>query len=110
MIFTTEKNQDILNVIIEETSLDTSITDDFKKAIAHDLEENKKVIFNLSKVTFMDSSGCGAILSCLRKLNTKGGDLKLYGATKPVLSLLQLVRMHRVLDVLNTKEEALQAF
>lgn len=110
MIFTIEKNQGVLNVTLEKASFDASITDDFKKDIAEALEENNNVIINLSKVGFMDSSGCGAILSCLRKLSVKGGDLKLYGATKPVLTLLELVRMHRVIEVLNTREEALQSF
>lgn len=110
MIFTTEKNQDILNVTLEETNFDASITDDFKKNITDALEKNNKVIINLGKVEFMDSSGCGAILSVLRKLSVKGGDLKLYGATKPVLTLLELVRMHRVIEILNTREEALQSF
>jgi anti-sigma B factor antagonist len=110
MIFTTEKIQDILNVTLEETSFDAKVSDDFKKDITDVLEGNTKVIFDLGKVEFMDSSGCGAILSCLRKLSIKDGDLKLYAATKSVRTLLELVRMHRVIEILNTREEALQSF
>ena len=58
----------------------------------------------------MDSSGCGAILSYLRQLNTVGGDLKLCCINKPVRALFQLVRMHRIFDILNTREEAVKAY
>lgn len=110
MLFTTEKDNGIMVVTIEEKSFDAGITDAFKKEMTDILEENLKIIFDLGKVDFMDSSGCGAILSCLKKLSARGGDMKLFSVNKPVLSLLTLVRMHKVLEILNTRDEALQSF
>jgi anti-sigma B factor antagonist len=59
---------------------------------------------------FMDSAGLGALLSCLRRLNGAGGDLKLFAMSKAVRSVVQITRMHRIFDIFDTKEEALQAF
>jgi anti-sigma B factor antagonist len=67
------------------------------------------VVFDLRELRFVDSSGLGAILSCLRQLNAKGGDLKLCEMTKPVRALFELVRMHKIFDIYVTKEQALRA-
>ena len=68
------------------------------------------MVFDLSKLRFVDSSGLGAFLSCLRKLNAKGGDLKLCGMSKQVRAVFELVRMHRIFDIYGTREEAVRAF
>ena len=68
-----------------------------------------KLIFDLSSLKFVDSSGLGALLSCLRQLNSSGGVLKLYAMVKPVRALFELVRMHRVFEIFNTQEEAIRS-
>ena len=74
------------------------------------LESNRHVVFDLSNVEFVDSSGLGSILSCLRLLNASGGDLKLCHMRKPVRVLFELVRMHRVFDIAETLDDAVKAF
>ncbi len=110
MKFKTKKENGIMDVRFEKGTLDASNSDEFKNAILPVLAENEKIALDLSKISFVDSSGCGALLSCLRNLAAKEGELKLYGVQKPVRTLFELVRMHRVVDILNTREEALQSF
>lgn len=110
MELTREKTGDISVVVVQGEHLDASNTKDFKRDVAALVEPNAKVVMDLSQVIFVDSSGCGAILSFLRQLKSAGGDLKLCAVTKPVRSLFELVRMHRVFDIFNTKEEAIKAF
>ena len=73
-------------------------------------EGKKKIVLDLKNVSMIDSSGLGAFISCLRKLNAKSGDLKLCGMSKQVRAVFELVRMHRVFDILGTKEDAVRAF
>ncbi len=90
--------------------LDASNAGDFKRDIAPVLEANTKLVLDLSRLRFVDSSGLGAFISCLRKLNAKGGDLKLCGMSKQVRAVFELVRMHRIFEIYHTKEEAVRAF
>ncbi len=83
---------------------------EFKRDIAPLLEEDAKVVLDMSRLRFVDSSGLGAFISCLRKLNAKGGDLKLFGLSKQVHAVFELVRMHRIFDILGTREDAVRAF
>ncbi len=110
MELTREKVGDITVVTLQGEHLDAGNTKDFKQDVAATVEPNAKVVLDLHQVEFVDSSGCGAILSYLRQLKSAGGDLKLCAVTKPVRSLFELVRMHRVFDIFNTREEAVKAF
>ena len=110
MEMTLEKMDDVIVVVLPGESLDASNAKDFKRDIAPVLEANAKVVFDMDQLRFVDSSGLGAILSCLRKLNAAGGDLKLCAMSKPVRTLFELVRMHRIFDIFNTREEAVHAF
>lgn len=91
--------------------LDASTVKAFKEGIGRVIDGGAdKVVLDMSHLQFVDSSGLGAILSCLRKLNSAGGDLKLIGMTRPVRALFELVRMHRIMDIYDTETEALRAF
>jgi anti-sigma B factor antagonist len=90
-------------------ALDASNVKEFKTKAATLMAPGNKVIFELSDLRFIDSSGLGALLSCLRQLNATGGSLKLCSLAKPVRALFELVRMHRVFEIFNTEEEAIRS-
>ena len=90
--------------------LDASNAGEFRRDIAAVLQASTKLVLDLSRLRFVDSSGLGAMLSCLRQLSAKNGDLKLCGMSKQVRGLFELVRMHRIFDIYGTKEEAVHAF
>ena len=101
---------DVAVAVVPVEELDASNAAEFKRDVAPLLEANPKLVRDLSRLRFVDSSGLGAFISCLRKLNANGGDLKLCGMSKQVRALFELVRMHRIFDIYNTKQEAVRAF
>src|SRR5664280_1292300 len=68
--------------VLPMEELDASNAADFKREVAPLLETTTELVFDLTRLRFVDSSGLGAFISCLRKLNAKGGDLKLSGMSK----------------------------
>jgi anti-sigma B factor antagonist len=90
--------------------LDASNSGELKRAMAPILDRYSKLVVDMSRLRFVDSSGLGAMLSCLRHLSAKGGDLKLCGMSKSVRAAFELVRMHRIFDILATCEDAAKAF
>lgn len=110
MNITTEKAGPVTFVSLQADSLDASNTPEFKKSVSSVIEPNARVVLDLSQVQFVDSSGCGAILAVLRQLTPAGGDLKLCGVTKPVRTLFELVRMHKILEIYNSRDEAVKSY
>ena len=105
-----EKQQSVIIAEIPVKELDAGNTGDLKAAMAKILDNGSKLVIDLHRMQFIDSSGLGAILSFLRQLSAKGGDLKLCGMTKQVRAAFELVRMHRIFDIFETRKEAVRAF
>lgn len=106
----TEERGPVLILTPEDGELDASSAEEFKADVQALTAERKHVVCDLRNITFVDSAGLGALLSCLRRVAGAGGDLKLCCPTEAVDSVLRTTRMHRVFDVLATREEALGAF
>ena len=105
-----EKMNDVAVAMVPVEELDASNVAEFKRDMAPILQAQRELVLDLSRLRFVDSSGMGAILSCLRQLSAKGGDLKLCGMTRPVRTVFELVRMNRIFDIRATTKEAVQAF
>jgi anti-sigma B factor antagonist len=91
-------------------AVDHTTVREFKRLVEGVALPGTRLVLDMSRVAFMDSSGLGALLSTLRALAASGGDLKVCHLTPAVRVLFELVRVHRVFDVVETREDALAAF
>lgn len=105
-----DRKDDMVVARIPVADLDAANSGEFKHDIAPVLESADKVVIDLSAVRFVDSSGLGAMLSCLRQMAAKGGDLKLSGMSKQVRATFELVRMHRIFEIFDSSDAAIAAF
>jgi len=110
MDFDVDTDGDVTVVSFNVKSLDAGNSKNFKTDISPLLEENNKFVFAMDSLTFVDSSGCGVMLSCLRKLNSTDGDVKLSGVNGPVHTLFELIRLHKIFEIYNTRDEAVKAY
>lgn len=94
-------------IAIDSDNLDAGNTQAFKDAIQPYLDSCSLIVIDMSALRFVDSSGLGAMLACLRAMNNKHGQLKLIGLNSTVRSLFELVRMHRIFSIHGSCEEAL---
>ncbi|ABU57216.1 MULTISPECIES: STAS domain-containing protein [Roseiflexus] len=67
---------------------------------------HRRLIFDLDRVSFVDSSGLGALISGLKVARQAGGDLRIARANQQVRTLLNLTMLERVLRPYETLEEA----
>lgn len=92
-----------------ESRMDAKVAADFKAEIGRIVDGgNRWIVFDVSEITFVDSSGLGAIVSSLKMLGRQG-DLVIAGAGETVLSLFKLTRMDRVFRMFATEKEAVEA-
>jgi len=73
-------------------------------------EGHKKVVLNLSDVSFIDSSGLGETVACYTTAKGKGGEVKLVGATTRTKNLLVMTKLITVFDHHDKLDEAVAAF
>ena len=109
MLKTVQETDRLTVIEIQAGVLDASNSQQFREAVTPMLHSNTIVLLDLSGVEFVDSSGLGALLSCLRRLNEVQGDLQLCSLAPPVRYVLQLARVHKIIDIFNDRDEALRA-
>lgn len=94
-------------IAIQGDTLDAGNVQAFKESLQPVLESHQNILIDMSGLAFVDSSGLGALLSTLRTVNNKNGQLKLFAMSKPVQALFELVRMHRIFAIYDTRDAAL---
>ena len=109
MITEPEIENGIAVVAFTYDSLDASNANEFKEEVKPILGNHECVLLDLFALQFVDSSGLGALLSCLRSMSDRGGTLALCNMSKPVRTLFELVRMHRIFDIYASRYEAVKA-
>lgn len=104
---TIEKVNDTIVMTVQHEALDAKTAKEFRQDFDNGVEKGANVVLDLSRVEFVDSAGLGAIVASLKSLRSSGGDMKVCGVHKPVRALFELVRMHRLVDIFNDRDEAL---
>lgn len=100
----------VLVVELREDNLDASNVREFRDAVHSMIQNRKRVVFDMTGVKFVDSSGLGAMISCQRMLNAQHGEFRLCSMSTTVRALFELMRMHRVFHIHASREEAVAAF
>jgi|SRR5215471_9737245 len=70
----------------------------------------KKVIFDLSALDYVDSTGIGVIVMCVAKMTAAGGQLRLAAPRARIAELLRVTRLDQVWHLHPSTAEAAEAF
>lgn len=82
-----------------------------RSAVRRLIEEGKKrILLNLSNVSYVDSSGIGELVSSYTTVNREGGQLKLLNLTQKIQDLLAITKLLTVFDTYDSEEDALKSF
>jgi len=66
-------------------------------------------ILDLQQVSFIDSSGLGALIACFSTVRKQGGSMTLACVPKPVHNLMEMTRLTHFFEICATVEAALQS-
>lgn len=101
-----QQENGITTAVIDETRLDASVAPEFMSEMDKIITSgNDQIIIDISKLSFMDSSSLGAMVSVLKKISATG-KMVIFGASGTVLELFKLTRMDRIFTLTNDLETA----
>jgi anti-sigma B factor antagonist len=89
-----------LKMIVKLARLDASTVRDFRRE-SQEIWNSKinDVSADLSRVSFLDSSGVGALLSLYKRLPTPDPAFRLRGVQPSVRAVIELLRLDRIFNV-----------
>ncbi len=88
--------------------LDVTTAADFRRQvndIASLATPPKYLLVDLEEITFMDSSGLGALVSALKSIRSSNGDMVICGANDQVQMLFELTSMTKIFKIYPTIDE-----
>ena len=97
-------------VVVCSGWLTREFTAKFKKDVKSLFPGSKRIVLDLARVTYMDSSGIGALVKCFSKLKKSGGALRLAGVKGMVEGVLKLTRVNTVIGTYPTADAASEDF
>ena len=66
----------------------------------------KKIVVDLEKVSYVDSSGLATLVEILKKTKGQGGSLALAGLSEKVKSLFEITKLDKLFVVCATQSDA----
>jgi len=110
MKITLEKANDQVGVVKIEGRIDSSNNSKFKNEFTQFLGDFKNFVFDCSEMEFIDSSGLGAILSCLKSVTKAKGDLYIASLQSKPRMLFEITRAYKIFDVYDNVDAAVTSF
>jgi anti-sigma B factor antagonist len=71
---------------------------------------NKKIVLNMSEVTYIDSSGLGALVAAHLSAQTAGASMRLCNLGQKFHEVMQMTKLLTVFDVYDTEAAAVASF
>jgi len=92
--------------VVGEIDLNCSLA--FQQDLLAVLEKRpRRIVVDLSGVSYMDSSGVASLVKLLSRVRKCGASLYLVGLTDRVRSVFEITRLDTVFDIRDTQQEAL---
>lgn len=101
---------DVAVLVLPCDSLDAACSEEVKARLGYLATEHRKLVVDMTRVRFMDSGGCGALVAGMMRFRAAGGDLRLGGVTVPVRTVLEIARLTRTMGVFDTRDKAVASF
>ncbi len=110
MNLTTDRNQDVSIVRVNEARLMYPLLSEFASTIASLIGDGGTVLLDLSTVTYVDSATIGCLMDLYRQATAAGGMLKLSGVQKRVETMLTMTGAQNFLEIHPDEPSALKSF
>jgi len=92
------KNYRIIH--LDEESIGLTNLNKIKEAIEEEISAGNNYIgLDLQDVTTINSSGLGILISCLKLIKTKNGDLKLLNANDKLYNVFKITKLNNVFSI-----------
>jgi anti-sigma B factor antagonist len=92
-------------IVLGEES--TALREKLKSLVA---SGSKKIVLNMSEVTYIDSSGLGALVAAHLSAKTAGASIRLCNLGQKFYEVMQVTKLLTVFDVYDTEAAAVASF
>jgi len=94
-----------------EGEIDINSSPDIKKNFDKiTAKKEPRIVINLSKVTYVDSSGLATLVEILKNMKAYGGRMRLVGLSQKIKSLFEITKLEKLFEIMADEETAVSTF
>ena len=106
-----EDKDDVTLVRVREAKLTYPVLSAFFSEVRQRVEGGaRKVVIDLSAVSYIDSASIGCLMDIHRLLTEKSGQVKLSGLQQRVETMISMTGVHKIIELYRSEDEAVQSF
>ncbi|PYM08569.1 MAG: hypothetical protein DMD82_02090 [Candidatus Rokuibacteriota bacterium] len=100
-----------VTLVVPKGDLDMATADQMKRTLSDLIEKGQsKLVMDLTRVAYVDSSGLGALVAAMKQARAAGGNLKLCSLQEDVRSIFEMTRLIKVMAVHSDRQEAVASW
>ena len=104
------KRIDSATVVVAQGEVTIEQSPAFHRALVDICAQSpKRLVIDLSGVSYIDSSGVGTLVEIFRRVNRGKGKMFLVGMTPTVRSVFEITKLDQFFPIFATEQEALEA-
>lgn len=73
-------------------------------------KKTSKIVVNLSKVTYVDSSGLATLVEILKNMRSYGGRIRLTNLSPKIKSLFEITKLDKLFEIMADEDDAVSTF
>jgi len=103
------RRQDKATIFDVSGDIDFANSREVRQSVLHEIQESRvaRVVVNLSRVNYIDSSGVASLVESLKASRDLGSRFILFGLSTSAREVLQLSRLIKVFEIYDNEEQAL---
>jgi anti-sigma B factor antagonist len=98
-------------VVAARGELDMAVADELRRTLTTLVDRKQaRLVLELAQVTYIDSSGLGALMAAMKHARGAGGDIRLCALQPDVRAIFEMTRLTRVMDIHDSRAQALASW
>ena len=90
--------------------IDAGNVSELKSQFSIWLNETNRFVVDMKNVDFIDSTGLGGIVACLKYTSEANGDLKISGLQAKPRMVFEITRAYKIFDIYDDIESAVESY
>lgn len=90
--------------------LDAYNSTEFKASFTKLIEQTVNFVFDLSELNFLDSTGLGSLVACLKATSEKDGDIRIANMSEKPRMVFEITRAYKIFEIFDDVDVAVMSY
>ncbi len=102
--------KDNVGILKVSGRLDAYNSTEFKESFTKFAEQTVNFVLDLGNLDFLDSTGLGSLVACLKAISEKDGDIRIANMSEKPRMVFEITRAYKIFEIFDDVEVAVMSY